>query len=58
MAAVYKGKLELDRIVGIRHDKGQYKTAIQSIIKPDKTLPKVKPSMKTGLNQTPNGEKY
>jgi hypothetical protein len=58
MAAVYKGKLELDRIVGVRHDKGQRLTSIQNFVKPSAELPKVQRSMKTAPNTTPNGEKY
>lgn len=58
MAAVYKGKLELDRIVGVRHDKGQKLTPIQQVIKPSTELPKVQRSTKTTPTTTQNGEKY
>jgi len=58
MAAFRKGSLKLDRIVGIRHDKGQYQTPIRSLVKPDKELPIVKKAMKTTSNTTANGEKY
>ena len=56
--AVYSGKLVLDKITGIRHDKGQKATPIQSLVKPSTELPTVAKSMKTSPNQTPNGEKY
>ena len=53
----YSGKLVLDKITGIRHDKGQRATPIQSLVKPDTSLPQPKKSMKTTPNEK-NGAKY
>ena len=53
----YSGKLVLDKITGIRHDKGQRATPIQSLVKPDTALPQPKKSMKTSPN-VKNGAKY
>lgn len=54
--AVYSGSLKLDRVTGIRHDKGQRMTYV-----PVKKTPKLKTverSIKTAPNTTSNGEKY
>lgn len=56
-SAVYKGSLKLDRVTGIRHDKGQRATPIKSILKPDTTLPTPSRSMKTVANVTSDGLK-
>jgi|SaaInl74LU_5_DNA_1037368.scaffolds.fasta_scaffold39527_2 hypothetical protein len=53
----YSGKLVLDKIVGIRHDKGQFATPIQSLVKPDTTLPVPKRAMKNVANITSDGMK-
>ena len=55
MAAVYKGSLKLDRITGVRHDKGQRMTYVP--VKKEVKLPTVNKSMKTTPN-TKNGAKY
>ena len=54
---VYKGSLKLDKIVGIRHDRGQRATPIQSLIKEDNTLPELPKSKKTVANFTSDGLK-
>ena len=53
----YSGKLVLDKITGIRHDKGQRATPIQDLVKPNTDLPIVAKSMKTSPN-VKNGAKY
>lgn len=53
----YSGKLVLDKIVGIRHDLGQRMTPIQSLVKPDTTLPVPPKAMKTVANVTSDGLK-
>jgi hypothetical protein len=53
----YSGKLVLDKITGIRHDKGQRMTPIKSLVKPDKSLPIPQRSMKTVANVTSDGLK-
>ena len=53
----YSGKLVLDKITGIRHDKGQRATPIKDLVKPSTDLPIVARSMKTSLN-VKNGAKY
>ena len=56
MAAVYKGKLELEKITGIRHDRGQRMSYIP--VKQNTTkLPTPEKSIKR-TSQTRNGEKY
>jgi len=55
MGAVYKGSLNLDKVVGIRHDKGQKATNIKSLLKRDTSLPRQKTSMKQIENVTPDG---
>ena len=57
MAAVYNGKLTLDKITGVRLDKGQRTTPIQSLLKKDTSFKPVTKSMKTTPN-TFRGEKY
>lgn len=57
MAAVYQGSLKLDKITGIRHDKGQRATPIQQLVKKDTSLPRPRPKMKTTPNEK-NGAKY
>lgn len=37
MPGVYKGKLELDRIVGIRNDRNQKATPVQRLLKEKRT---------------------
>jgi hypothetical protein len=54
---VYKGSLKLDKIVGIRHDKGQRATPIQSLIRKNETLQELPKSMKTVANVTSDGLK-
>jgi len=53
----YSGKLVLDKITGIRHDKGQRATPIKQLVKPDTSFPVVAKSMKTSPN-VKNGAKY
>ena len=56
MAAAYKGKLALEKITGIRHDRGQRMSMIP--VKQNTTkLPTTTKSRKTS-SQTRNGEKY
>ena len=55
MAAVYKGKLTLDKVTGIRHDKNQKITYVP--VKKNSTLPNTSKSMKTTPNEK-NGAKY
>jgi len=52
---VYSGKLELDRIVGIRHDKGQRMTYVP--VKKEAKLEQPPRGMKTSLNVTSDGLK-
>lgn len=54
--AVYSGSLKLDRVTGIRHDKGQRMTHVP--VKKTPQLKTVERSMKTMPGVTPNGEKY
>jgi hypothetical protein len=49
MAGLYSGSLKLDRVTGIRHDKGQYMTYVP--VKKDTT--KLQESPK-GMKITPN----
>ena len=53
----YSGKLVLDKIVGVRQDKGQRATPIQRLVKPDTTLPVPLKGMKTVANVTTDGLK-
>jgi hypothetical protein len=53
--AVYSGSLKLDKVTGIRHDLGQRATPIQSVVKPNTSLPQPKRSMKTTANITNDG---
>lgn len=55
-SAVYTKKLELDRIVGIRHDKGQRMTYVP--VKKEKVLKTTARSIKSKPNITSDGEKY
>lgn len=55
--AVYSGSLKLDRVVGIRHDKGQRATPIKSLVKPDTEFKQPQKSMKTVANVTNDGLK-
>lgn len=55
--AVYSGSLKLDKVVGIRLDKGQRMTPIQSLLKPDTSFKTPEKSMKTSEN-TYRGKKY
>ena len=55
--AGYSGKLVLDKITGIRHDKGQRATPIRSLVKPDTSLPVPPKAMKTVANVTSDGLK-
>ena len=55
--AAYSGKLVLDKITGIRHDKGQRATPIKDLVKPDTTLPVPKRAMKKVANITSDGMK-
>lgn len=55
--AVYSGSLKLDRVIGIRHDKGQRVTPIKSLVKPDTSLPQPPKAMKTIANVTSDGLK-
>lgn len=53
--AVYSGTLKLDRVTGIRHDKGQRMTYVP--VKPSTDLPQPPKSMKTVPNVTSDGLK-
>ena len=55
MAAVYKGSLKLDKVTGVRHDKGQRITYVP--VKQDTSLPATRKSMKAKPN-IKNGAKY
>ena len=55
MASVYKGKLTLEKITGIRHDLGQRMTYVP--VKKPYQFPTTTKSMKTTQN-TKNGAKY
>lgn len=55
--AGYSGKLVLDKITGIRHDKGQRAIPIRSLVKPDTSLPVPPKAMKTVANVTSDGLK-
>lgn len=57
MAGIFKGKLELDRIVGIRHDLGQKTIPAKSLLKPDTTFRPAPKSMKSTENVF-RGKKY
>ena len=57
MAGLYQGSLKLDRVTGIRHDKGQRMTPIQSLIKPDTTFQQPPKAMKISPNVTGDGLK-
>ena len=50
--AVYKGSVKLNKVVGIRHDLGQYATKVQDILKKDTSLPKTKTSRKAYGSRT------
>ena len=54
--AVYSGSLKLDRVTGIRPDKGQRMSYVP--VKKTPELKKVERSVKSSPNVTPNGEKY
>ena len=56
MAAVFKGKLTLDKITGIRHDLGQRMSMIP-VKQNNSKLPTSSKSIKKS-SQTRNGEKY
>ena len=51
MARGYKGTLNLNRVIGIRPDKGQYPISIKSILKKDEDLPKPTFSKKPGAKK-------
>ena len=55
MAAVYKGSLNLDKVVGVRKDNGKSYTMIKP--KPSTKLPIGNRSMKTESNITSDGYK-
>jgi hypothetical protein len=57
MAAVYKGKLTLDRVTGIRHDKEQKAVIANDFLKKSTKLPTVERSMKTETGSY-RGKKY
>jgi len=57
MTALYQGSLKLDKVTGIRHDKGQRATPIQSLVKPDTSLPQLPKAMKNVPNVTSDGLK-
>lgn len=57
MTALYQGSLKLDKVTGIRHDKGQRVTPIQSLIKPDTSFQQPPKAMKTSPNVTTDGLK-
>jgi hypothetical protein len=55
--AVYSGSLKLDKVTGIRHDKGQRATPIKSLVKKDTSFKRPGISMKTVANITSDGLK-
>ena len=55
MAGLYQGSLKLDRVTGIRHDKGQRMTYVP--VKKDEKLVEVKKSTKNIPNVTSDGLK-
>lgn len=56
MGGLYQGTLKLDRVTGIRHDKGQYMTYVP--VKKDTTkLQQLPKGMKTTTNVTKDGLK-
>lgn len=56
MGGLYQGTLKLDRVTGIRHDKGQYMTYVP--VKKDTTkLQQLPKGMKTTANVTKDGLK-
>ena len=55
MAGLYQGSLKLDRVTGIRHDKGQYMTYVP--VKKDDKLAEVKRASKNTSNVTGDGLK-
>jgi hypothetical protein len=56
MGGLYKGSLKLDRVTGIRHDKGQFMTYVP--VKQDTTKLQESPKgMKTTENVTSDGLK-
>lgn len=55
MGGLYQGTLKLDRVTGIRHDKGQRMTYVP--VKKDDKLAEVKKAMKATPNVTSDGLK-
>ena len=55
--AVYSGKLELDRVVGVRHDRNQRTIPAKNLLKKDTSFKPAEKSMKTTEN-TFRGKKY
>jgi len=55
MVAIYKGSLELDKIVGVRPDNGRKFS--QVTVKPSDKLPEVTKSKKTTENTTQGWKK-
>jgi len=55
--AVYSGKLELDRVVGVRHDLNQRTIPAKNLFKKDTSFKPAEKSMKTTEN-TYRGKKY
>lgn len=53
--AVYSGSLKLDRVTGIRHDRGQRMTYVP--VKKEPKLEQPPKAMKTSLNVTSDGLK-
>jgi hypothetical protein len=53
--AVYSGTLKLDKVTGIRHDRGQRMTYVP--VKPSGELPQPPKGMKTVPNVTSDGLK-
>lgn len=56
MGAVYKGRLELEKITGIRNDLGQRITKVP--VKKPNTFPTPQKSTKTNRNVTKDGKQY
>ena len=54
---LYRGSLKLDKVTGIRHDKGQRAISIQDVLKKDPKFPAPNRQMKTKENITSDGFK-
>jgi hypothetical protein len=55
--AIYKGSLNLNKVTGIRHDKGQRAISIQDVLKKEAKFPEPHRQKKTKENITSDGFK-